>query len=292
VPEEALACEHCGLLITLDPAMSQGLDQNLRVRLLTVLVLGPLLLLLLFLGPTWGWIALIAASAAQASLELGTMTHPEDRATRALFAGLGAVASLATSLTYLEPRALLTGVVAILVVAAFVPLVRLGNMSTAALRIYSGMSGPLYVGVLLGTLALMRAVDGPRYVFLTLTLAWMGDTGGYTFGRLFGRVKLYPEVSPKKTREGLLGSIVFSTGSALLAHFTYLPALSLLSALLLGFLGAVLGQAGDLVESLLKRSLGAKDSGNVLPGHGGLLDRIDALLVVSPLVYLVTLWSK
>jgi phosphatidate cytidylyltransferase len=287
-----LACEHCGLLITLDPAMSQGLDQNLRVRLLTVFLLGPLLLLLLFLGPSWGWTVLIVLAAGQASLELGTMTHPDDALTRRLFAVLGALAALATSVMHLEPRALLTGLVLVLVAGAFVPLIRLGSISTAAMRVYSGIAGPLYVGVLLGTLGLMRAENGSSYVFLTLTLAWMGDTGGYTFGRLMGRVKLYPAVSPKKTREGLLGSIVFSTGSALLAHFTYLKELSLVGALGLGILSAVLGQAGDLVESLLKRSLGAKDSGNVLPGHGGLLDRIDALLIVSPLVYLFTLWTK
>jgi phosphatidate cytidylyltransferase len=270
--------------------MSQGLDQNLRVRLLTVALLGPLLLALLFFGPTWGWTVLIALASAQGSFELGTMTHPEERLSPRLFALLGGVSALSVIFTHYEPRLLLTGLVVVLLLAALVPLVRLGTISSAALRIYSGMAVPLYVGVLLGTLGLLRADHGPGYVFLTLTLAWMGDTGGYTFGRLFGRVKLYPAVSPKKTREGLVGSIVFSAGSALLAHFTYLPSLGLGAAVFLGVGGAVLGQGGDLVESLLKRALGAKDSGNVLPGHGGLLDRIDALLVVSPLVYMYTLW--
>jgi phosphatidate cytidylyltransferase len=290
VPDEASACEHCGHLITLKAVMSQGIDQNLRVRLLTVALLGPLLLLLLFFGPIWGWTVMLVLASAQGSFELGRMTHPSDSLSPRLFAVLGAVGSLSTVLTHYEPRALLTGILLVLLMAALAPLVRLGNISSAALRIYSGMAVPLYVGVLLGTLGLLRADHGPAFVFLTLTLAWMGDTGGYTFGRLFGRVKLYPEVSPKKTREGLLGSVVFSAGSALLAHFTYLPALGLGAAIALGVSGALLGQAGDLVESLLKRALGAKDSGNVLPGHGGLLDRIDALLVVSPLVYMYALW--
>jgi phosphatidate cytidylyltransferase len=270
--------------------MSQGLDQNLRIRLLTVFILGPLLLTLLFWGPVLGWTVLLVLSAAQASFELGVMTHPEDRAHRYLSAGLGGLAVAVTAGFTSEPRVLLTGLILILLVAAFFPLVRLGSIATAASRIFSAMAGSLYVGVLLGSLALLRSTEGPAYVFLTLTLAWMGDTGGYTFGRLFGRVQLYPAVSPKKTREGLLGSIVFSTGSSLLAHFTYLPELGLVPALGLGILGALLGQAGDLAESLIKRSVGAKDSGSVLPGHGGLLDRIDALLVVSPLVYLYTLW--
>lgn len=271
--------------------MSQGLDQNLRIRLLTVFFLGPLLLALLFWGPVLGWAALISLSAAQGSSELAAMAHPEDKAHRWFSALLGGVAAAFTFGFGSDPRLLVTGLVLLLLAAAFFPLIRLGSIPSAASRIFTGMAGPLYVGVLLGTLSLLRSSQGPAYVFLTLTLAWMGDTGGYTFGRLFGRVPLYPAVSPKKTREGLLGSMVFAVGSAALAHFTYLEELELVPAIGLGILGAVLGQGGDLVESLIKRSLGAKDSGSVLPGHGGMLDRIDALLVVSPLVYLYTLWG-
>jgi len=271
--------------------MSQGLDQNLRIRLLTVFFLGPLLLSLLFWGPVLGWAALISLSAALGSSELGAMVHPEARAHRWLSALLGGAAATFTFLSGADPRVFVTGVILLIFAAAFFPLFRLGTIQSAASRIFSGMAGPLYVGVLLGTLSLLRSSQGSAYVFLTLTLAWMGDTGGYTFGRLFGRVPLYPAVSPKKTREGLIGSIVFSVGSAVLAHFTYLQELELIPAIGLGILSAIFGQGGDLVESLIKRSLGAKDSGSVLPGHGGMLDRIDALLVVSPLVYLYTLWG-
>jgi phosphatidate cytidylyltransferase len=118
----------------------------------------------------------------------------------------------------------------------------------------------------------------------------MGDTGGYTFGRLFGKTKLYEAVSPKKTREGLLGSVVFAVGVSVVGSLTYLPQVPLFNAAVLGLIGGVLGQVGDLVESLLKRSTGVKDSGSLLPGHGGLFDRVDALLIVAPLVYLHWLW--
>jgi phosphatidate cytidylyltransferase len=121
-------------------------------------------------------------------------------------------------------------------------------------------------------------------------IAWMGDTGGYVFGRMMGKTKLYEAVSPKKTREGLLGSVVFSVGAAAAASLTFLPELPTLHAIGLAAVGALLGTMGDLVESLLKRSTGVKDSGSILPGHGGLFDRVDALLVVGPLVLLYVVW--
>jgi phosphatidate cytidylyltransferase len=98
-------------------------------------------------------------------------------------------------------------------------------------------------------------------------------------------------VSPKKTVEGFFGSLLGACAGALLAHFWYLPTLPLTHAIPLAVVAGGLGQLGDLVESLIKRSTGIKDSGWIVPGHGGILDRIDALLIVSPLVYLYTLWT-
>jgi phosphatidate cytidylyltransferase len=120
--------------------------------------------------------------------------------------------------------------------------------------------------------------------------AWLGDTGGYLGGRFFGKTPLHPQVSPKKTREGLLGALGGAMSGGLLAHFWYLPSISLPAALGLGLFCGLLGQLGDLAESLIKRSVNAKDSGWIVPGHGGLLDRVDALLLVSPAVYLYLIW--
>ncbi len=273
---------------------------NLTVRLLTTIVLGPLLLSVLFFGPPWAWAALISLAAFQVGRELLFMSHPGDRVSQWLGASM---AGGMCAITYLsagkggDPRVFFTAVVVALISGAMIPLTRLGQIPSAALRLMSGMATPLYVGVLLSCLALVRRDGwgdtgdfGPQYVFLTLQIAWMGDTGGYVFGRIWGRTKLYKAISPKKTREGLLGSVIFSTGSALLASFTYLPQIPPSHTLVLGVLGGVLGLMGDLVESLLKRSTGVKDSGNILPGHGGLFDRVDALLIVGPLVYLYQLW--
>lgn len=223
------------------------------------------------------------------------MTHPDDRVSQAAGSLLAAGACAASFAGAAEPRLFFSAIILSLLVGAMLPLVLLGDIKTAALRMLATMATPLYVGVLLSCLALMRAAAGtlgPKYVLFALLIAWMGDTGGYAAGRLFGKTKLYEAVSPKKTREGLYGSVAFSVAASAFASFTYLPEIPVFDAAILGFLGAILGQGGDLVESLLKRSTGVKDSGNILPGHGGLFDRVDALLVVGPFVYLYWMWFQ
>lgn len=162
-----------------------------------------------------------------------------------------------------------------------------------ALRTFAGVAAPFYIGGLLAALALLRrdaGAVGPHYVFMCLTFAWLADTGGYFFGRFLGKAKLYEAVSPKKTRAGFVGALLGAELGAALAHFVYLPSIPLAHALALGLVAGAFGQFGDLVESLLKRSTGIKDSGSIVPGHGGMLDRIDALIIVAPIVYLYILW--
>ena len=193
-----------------------------------------------------------------------------------------------------DVRVLVTLLLSVTACGMLVTLWRLGDLTTAAGRMMAAAASPLYVGALLTTLAMLRrdqGSDGPRWVLLALLLAWLADTGAYFVGRSIGRTPLYPALSPKKTREGLAGAVLGAVGAGLLAHFWFLPSLPLSHALGLGVLAGILGQLGDLIESLLKRSTKVKDSGCIIPGHGGILDRIDALLVVAPMLYLYTLWS-
>jgi phosphatidate cytidylyltransferase len=265
---------------------------NLAIRLATAAVVVPLLLLLLFRGPAWGFSLVATVAAGIGALELFRMTHQGDGVSQGVgVVGTAAVTGALALLTP-DPRVTFGVLVVVPLVLMLLPLFRLGEIRTAALRIMTGAAVPIYVGGPLALLALLRrdfGGDGAGLVLLTLMLAWFGDTGGYFVGRFFGKTKLYEAVSPKKTREGFVGAVLGSLAGALLAHFTYLPSLSLSAALILGLVGGPLGQAGDLVESLLKRSLGTKDSGGIVPGHGGMLDRIDALLILAPVVYLYTL---
>jgi len=262
---------------------------NLAIRLLTAAVVVPPLLALLFIGPAWGFFALVLVASGVAADELFRMTHPEDRVARAVATLTTVGACAATYLHSADPRGLLTLIAAVTLIGLLTPLWRLGDMKTAALRTVAGVAGPFYVGSLLATLALLRrdgGENGGELVFMCLTFSWLADTGGYFFGRFLGKTKLYEAVSPKKTRAGFVGALVGASVGGILASLVYLPALPLAHAIPLALFAGAIGQLGDLVESLLKRSTGIKDSGGIVPGHGGMLDRIDALIVVSPIVYL------
>lgn len=267
---------------------------NLALRLLTAAIAVPPLLLLLFRGPAWGFYGLVLLVAMLGASELFRMTHPADAVSRWVGVAFTAAVSLALYVAPRDPRVLLSVLLVLPVCGVLVPLVRLGDIASAGIRVMAGVAGPLYVGAQLTTLALMRRdaqASGASWVVLTLTFAWLADTGGYFFGRFLGKTKLYEAVSPKKTRAGFVGALVGAACGALVARFWYLPELDLTQALPLAVFAGAMGQFGDLVESLLKRSTGIKDSGSVVPGHGGILDRIDALLIVAPVVYVYLLWS-
>jgi phosphatidate cytidylyltransferase len=223
------------------------------------------------------------------------MTHPGDRPAQAFGVAIAAVASLTIYFRADDPRALLAVLVAVPLCGPIVTLVRLGNLETAALRACAMAFGPLFVALPLTLLALMPRTFGyvgSGAVVLALGLAWFADTGAYFAGRFLGRHKLYEAVSPNKTVEGAVGGLAASVVWAALASQSYLKgSLPLAHALPLSIAAGVLGQAGDLSESLLKRSMGVKDSGAIVPGHGGILDRVDALIATSVVVFLYAQWA-
>jgi len=145
----------------------------------------------------------------------------------------------------------------------------------------------LYIGLPIAALIGIRAIGGPRVLFLLMLTVIVSDTSQYYTGRLFGRRPLAPAVSPKKTVEGAVGGLVFGTALFAVVGTWWLPALPIAFRVLLGLTLVALGIAGDLFESMLKRSAGVKDSSALIPGHGGILDRIDALLFAAPVYYIV-----
>ena len=145
----------------------------------------------------------------------------------------------------------------------------------------------LYVCLPFGLLLVMdRYPRGNLWILFLLTVIFISDTGAFYFGRFFGKRKLYPSVSPNKTWAGAFGGLLAGVISGLLFSYLFrLGGFPLQAGLLAGVL-SVCGQVGDLVESMLKRNAGVKDSGRILPGHGGLLDRVDGMLFAVPLLYL------
>ncbi len=273
--------------------MAESANRNLVFRVITAVVLVPVILWILYLAPTWGFFLLTLLVGVIGTLELFGMTHPGDKVAQA-FGTLLAIA-VALALFFTPRPAFERAVLAILVICPLIgplfTLTRLGDLATAAIRAFAISIGPLFVMVPLTLLAIMRrdfgaGTAGPGFVVLSLMCAWFSDTGGYFAGRFLGKHKLYPAVSPKKTVEGALGGLAGAAFGACLASFWYLKELPISHSLPLAVLAGAMGQAGDLAESLLKRSVGVKDSGAILPGHGGILDRIDALIVTSSVVFL------
>ena len=276
---------------------------NLAQRVLVAAVAAPLLILILYRPvPEFTW-ALVFVASLLAMREFFAMTIPDARDRRASMI-IGALA--VGSLYWLNPFALrlvsLSAKVGVLssigplvaLVIAVVPtmlyyLFRFRDIPTVAARMTATITGVVYVGVLLTFVALVKRDSGTfggDFVLLMLLIAWFGDTGGYFGGRFFGKTKLYEAVSPKKTWAGAIGGMLGSVLAVVLLKEVHLHQLTWIDVVLIGVPGSILGQMGDLAESLLKRSVGVKDSGALLPGHGGMLDRIDAVLFIAPYVYL------
>lgn len=169
-------------------------------------------------------------------------------------------------------------------IALFVLRYPLYTWSDVSLSVF----GAIYIGFLMSFALRLAALPGAFWIImLCFIITWGSDIGGYAFGRIFGRHKLTPLLSPNKTWEGALGAV---TLAAILGWaWSNLVQLSLppLQVVLLAIAGSACAQLGDLFESGMKRFLGAKDSGHIIPGHGGILDRFDSLLLVLPLVYWV-----
>lgn len=142
--------------------------------------------------------------------------------------------------------------------------------------------------VLLRELPHLKGLDysmGFSFVVVIFVVTWCYDTGAYVIGRAIGRHKIFPDISPGKTVEGVLGGLVFSLAGILIARPIIADYLTLVQSVGLAMIASVIGQLGDLVESMIKRDVKIKDSSDTIPGHGGVLDRFDSLLFTSPLMY-------
>jgi phosphatidate cytidylyltransferase len=148
------------------------------------------------------------------------------------------------------------------------------------------LAGIFYIGWLLSHYISLRELDmGREWVFYALLVTFATDTFAYFIGKTWGRHKLAPDISPKKTVEGAIGGLVGAAGISVLAVWLFGLPVNYGIAVVLGILISIFGQVGDLFESLFKRNMGVKDSGNSLPGHGGFLDRIDSIVFTGVFVY-------
>ena len=236
---------------------------------------------MMFAGPLWLWRAFILTAIAIAGYELMAMKVPSSHGLRAW--GSFSSVLFASTIIFINTATALYSVVLIIVVGAMAwSLLQEDPLHNASVRIGWLLGTPVYVGGSLSAVALVR--DFPptgAWVLLAMALAWGSDTSAYFVGRKFGKTKLAPRISPNKTIEGAAGGLAASVVCAVVISF-FLPSLGVLDAIALGVLAGSAGQAGDLWVSVLKRSSGVKDAGGILPGHGGILDRADALAFTAP----------
>jgi phosphatidate cytidylyltransferase len=281
-------------------------------RVLTAVALVPVVLLLLFKAP---WPVFVLAIAAVIILTLREYLNVTEAYGMKPFRGLTYLVSILVVLAFTaynyrwtswmlsEGFLSLIALSYLLAVVFGVPVVLRKEMRMAVPAAAMSLLGILYIAVSLGLLIRFRHLPRNEYLIVFILFSvWGGDIAAYYVGKNFGRHKLAPVVSPNKSWEGAIASVIASIGIALLvfhwretlnAFFTHEPNTSILVPLplglpqiiVLGLITNIAAQLGDLFESALKRGAGVKDSGTILPGHGGVLDRIDALLFAIPVVW-------
>lgn len=264
-------------------------------RVLTALILAPLVLVLVFLGPTWLITPVVAGVAMLAAWEFLGLTELRGAKPPRILT-LGAIGLLfAGNYEWPDETVTIFGFLCIVLVlyCTFRSPVERSMADTT-----SSVFALFYLGLMLIPIPMLRAQsNGPSLLAFLFLTVWAGDTVAMYVGRLFGRRKLAPHLSPNKTWAGALGSLLGAVAAAgiLLALSSYLAQWNSAKLsyadeawwywLILAFVVNLAAQAGDLAESALKRSAGVKDSGVLVPGHGGVLDRIDALLLAAPVLW-------
>ena len=160
------------------------------------------------------------------------------------------------------------------------------SRGSALLNLSTTLFGVLYVSLFFGTLIGVREIGGGYMVMSMFVTIWICDSAAFHVGSSMGTHKLYPRVSPNKTWEGAVAGLIFAILTAVAARHFVLAFLPMSGAIVIGVIVGTVGQMGDLVESLMKRDAGVKDSSTLIPGHGGAFDRFDSILLVAPCVYL------
>jgi phosphatidate cytidylyltransferase len=253
-------------------------------RILSALLLIPILLGVVWFLPPVATLVLAGLAASMAIIEycaLAKALNIDVQRTIAL------VPTVVACVAVGDGSIALDGVFLLALLAVGIVAVAKGQPGPGVLAaVAATVFGVVYIGVALGAVAAIRTIGGREAVLLLIGTIIVSDSAQYYTGRAFGRAPLAPSISPKKTREGAIGGLVFGTAVMIGGGRFVFPAASLALLAATGLVVVLFGIVGDLFESLLKRSAGVKDSSALIPGHGGILDRIDSWLFAGPAYYL------
>lgn len=255
---------------------------DLRMRVLSAGLLGPAVLACVWFGGA-PFLVLMLAATAGLSIEWARLSGWRD-------GDWPTIALIGCTVIAVALAGLDQGRTALVFLLAGVPLIAFLTGSERRLPLLLGLP---YIGLGMVSLAWLRddSDAGRADLLFLMLLVWASDIGAYMTGRIVGGPRLAPAISPNKTWSGAVGGLIVAVGVALLVSFTVQPPHSILRTILLAATLGIVAQAGDLFESAIKRQVGAKDSGHLIPGHGGLLDRLDALLAAAPVAALLALAS-
>ena len=276
---------------------------NLTQRVLTAVFGVPVLLFIFYQGGVL-FLLLFLLIISVGQFEFFSLLETKGVSSERVFAVLSSVfLAAAAYFGYLQFLAVFT----VLMIIAFVYQFRRQDLSEAMVELGTTLIGIIYLGWFLSHAILLRNLEnnsdiknhaetvqgikdaGFFYVVFVVACTFLNDTGAYFVGKWKGKKKLIPRISPGKTVEGTIGGIISSTITGGVMNLIFKSPLEYSWAFSFGFIIGVVAVFGDLVESLIKRSLGVKDSGGILPGHGGVLDRFDSLIVVFPVSYYLVL---
>jgi phosphatidate cytidylyltransferase len=244
-------------------------------------------LLLLFIhhaGSVW-FAGLVTLLSGIALYEFYTMSLPAGRKLEKILAIVYGVL-LVPLLGFGQPWVFQAGMAFAMVFFGLIFLWRFQDLDQVVSQLALVLFGFCYVSLLIAHLVLLRTLpNGREWIYLVLLVVMACDTSAYFSGISLGRRKLYPAISPNKSVEGAVGGLIGSLAGAFVARLWFFPALTVKDCLFLGLVLGILGQLGDLFESMVKRAFQVKDSGALLPGHGGMLDRLDSLLFAFPMAF-------
>lgn len=242
------------------------------------------MLLIIIKGAPWLFALMLSLLCLIAMLEFFAMALPERKKELYPFALLGALVTLTPLCS--DGRFFIMSCTMAFLLAGFHFLFRLREMGRVAQELSLVMTSFCYIPFLMSHLLMLRLQPlGTNWLLLIMLIVMTNDSAAYYIGSAFGKHRLYEAVSPKKSIEGALGGLVGSLAGALIAKMTFFSQLGFTDIIITALVIGIIGQLGDLFESLLKRSFGVKDSGTIFPGHGGVLDRMDSIIFAAPVTY-------
>lgn len=264
-------------------------------RVLSAIIFIPVLLFAIWFASPIYFVALISIAALLALFEYKAIAANVGLKTGIAQMILAAVGIL-TAFYFQCPEGIIASLATLVIVELTVQLFTSQDLTKSLGNSAGTVFGVAYIALLGGFLIWLRLVpDGginlsAKLISLFFLIVFAGDTGAYYSGRLLGKHKLAPSISPGKTIEGLIGGLAANLLAVVIAHFTFFPELVLITAIPLSLVMGGLGVIGDLCESMLKRGSHVKDAAHLIPGHGGVLDRLDSILFNAPVLYYYYFW--